>query len=242
MKRESPGDGILIWDIPVRLFHWLIVILLLVLGVSGKFGGLDVSLTIPGGFDVFLTNMDVHMLAGQVLLALVLFRVLWGLVGSSTARFTSFVRGPRAVAAYLREMLRGRLPLSAGHNPAGGMMVILMLALLLLQGFSGLFSSDELFSEGPLAHLVSSANSARLTSWHADIFNVLLGAVILHVLVILYYAARGRNLIGPMFSGRKSIDQIPQQEGGSLEYRSIWLALLLLAIAGALVWSLRLIP
>lgn len=241
MKSSDEDRGVRVWDVPVRLFHWLLVVLLIVLGISGKFGGMDLDLMLPGGHGFYLTNMDVHMWSGQAVLALVFFRVLWGLAGSSTARFAAFVRGPKAAASYLLAMLRGQLPPSVGHNPAGGWMVMLMLGLLLLQSGTGLFASDDLFSEGPLAHLLGSEASARITSWHGDIFNVLLGAVGLHIAVILYYLARGRNLIGAMLTGRKSLAQIPTEEAADLRQAPWWLAVVLLAVAGGAVWGLRLL-
>jgi|SRR5690625_1590169 len=231
------ADRILVWDLPIRLFHWLLVLLLLVLGISGKFGGLDIDWSLPWGQNIYLPNMDVHMLAGQLVLTLVLFRLLWGVLGSTTARFSSFLKGPRAVTAYLLSMLRGRASLTAGHNPAGGLMVVFMLALLLLQCLTGLFASDELFSQGPLAHLIDSSTSARVTNWHGSLFNLLLAAIILHIAVNLYYLARGRHLIGAMLTGRKPISQVPHAV--ELRQRSIWLALLVLLVAGAGVWGLR---
>lgn len=241
MKKSGKADRVLVWDVPVRVVHWLIVVLLIVLGVSGKFGGLDFVLALPGGYDLYLTNMDVHMLAGQSLLALVLFRLLWGLAGSTSARFSSFVRTPGEAVSYLLRMLRGQMPLSTGHNPAGGLMVVVMLGLLLLQSLTGLFASDDLFSEGPLAHLISSGNSARLTNWHGYLFNALLAVVVLHISVIFYYLMRGRNLIGAMLTGQKQMSQIPESEAGNLRMAPLWLALILLAVAAGVVWSLRLL-
>lgn len=228
-----------IWDLPVRLFHWLLVLLVALLWYTGDVGGLDLSLPLPGGRSLFLANMDIHMLAGQTVLALVLFRLLWGVAGSTTARFSAFVRGPRAALAYLKAALRGEPPLTLGHNPAGGLMIVLMLALLLAQAVTGLFASDDLFSEGPLAHLVGSDASGRLTELHGWLFKALLAAVALHVSVIVLYLLRGKNLIRAMITGYAPL--LPDGAAASLRWAPLWLAALLLALAALAVWALRLL-
>lgn len=239
MRPISKPEKLRVWDLPVRLFHWLLVLLLVLLWLSGKYGGLDVDLTLPGGRALYLANMDVHMLLGQAVLALVLFRLLWGLLGSSTARFNSFVRGPRATIRYLLSMVRSPLSVSPGHNPAGGLMVLLMLGLLLLQGGTGLFASDDIFSEGPLVHLVSGETSAWLTKLHRWSFNLLLATVVLHVAAITYYLARGRNLVTAMVTGYQRLDQCATKDAVKLRPAPLWLAGLLLLAAGLLVWGLR---
>lgn len=239
MNQAGKAERVRVWDLPVRLFHWLVVLLLILLSISGKFGGLDIDLMLPGSYSLYLTNMDVHMLLGQAVLVLVLFRVLWGVFGSGTARFSSFIRGPRAVFKYLQGMIRGPLPITTGHNPAGGLMVLLMLALLLAQSATGLFANDDIFSQGPLAHLVSGSTSAWLTGLHRSIFNFLLAAVILHVAVIAYYLLRGSNLVTAMVTGKKARHQIAAGESANLQPAPWWLSLLLLALAVGLVWSLR---
>jgi len=227
-----------VWDLPVRLFHWLIVLLLGLLWYTGDVGGLDISLPLPGGKTLFLANMDLHMLAGQTVLALVLFRVLWGVAGSTTARFAAFVRGPKAALAYLKATLRGDAPVTFGHNPAGGLMIVLMLGLLLAQGVTGLFASDDLFSEGPLAHLVGSDVSGRLTELHGWLFKALLAAAAVHVAVILTYLLRGKNLVRAMVTGRAPHVPNPAN-GAAVRWAPTWLAAVLLALAGLAVWSLR---
>lgn len=228
-----------VWDLPVRLFHWLLVLLIILLWLSGKFGGMDVDLALPGGRSVYLANMDVHMLLGQAVLALVLFRLFWGIMGSSTARFAAFARGPRAAVRYLLAAARGPLPVTTGHSPAGGLMVLLMLFLLLLQGVTGLFASDDIFSSGPLAHLVSSETSAWLTKQHRWSFNLLLLAMGLHVAAVLYYLVRGTNLITAMITGYKPHHQVDPDEASRLRLAPHWLALLLFIAAVFLVWALR---
>ena len=228
-----------VWDVPVRLFHWLTVLAFAVLWYSGSVGGMDMDLPLPGGKSLYLSNMDVHMWLGQLVLTLVIFRILWGVVGSSTARFSSFLRGPRAVLDYVKAFVRGETPLTAGHNAGGGWMVVALLLLLAAQAITGLFANDDLFSEGPLAHLVSSETSGNLTQLHVLLFNVLLGAILLHILAVLSYVFRGKNLIGAMVTGRKPEALVPPEERAGLRMVSVWRALVLLAISILIVWSLH---
>ncbi|MFA5631878.1 MAG: cytochrome b/b6 domain-containing protein [Porticoccaceae bacterium] len=192
-----------VWDLPVRVFHWALVVLVTLLWLTGEFGGFDISGEYPLVGYLYLSNMDVHALLGQGVLVLVVFRILWGLFGSSTARFSGFVRGPATVFRELRALLRGDVPESLGHNPLGALMVLALLALLGFQAVSGLFAQDDLFFSGPLAATVSSDTSKTLTSLHKQSFSVLQVLILLHVVAVLYYLVRGRNLISAMFSGTK---------------------------------------
>jgi len=232
----SPQD-VAVWDAPTRLFHWVLVLLIGLLWLSGEIGGLAINTPLPWGGTLFLGNMDLHMLLGEAVLALVLFRVLWGLVGSSTARFSEFVRGPAPVGAYLRAVTRGETPLFTGHNPAGALMILALLAVLATQAGLGLFANDDIFSEGPLAHLVSKETSDSLTGLHGAVFNVLLALVALHVAAALYYVIRGKNLVRPMLTGRKPRAQLPA-DAQPVRFASPLLALALLAVSGAAVWAL----
>jgi cytochrome b len=237
---HSIPPKVAVWDLPVRLFHWGLVVLLALLWLTGEIGGLDLDLPLPGG-GIFLANMDLHMLLGQTVLALVIFRVLWGLVGSTTARFATFVRGPAAVMAYLKAIAHGQLPQATSHNPAGALMVLLLLGLLIAQTGTGLFASDDIFSQGPLAHLVSSDTSALLTRIHGLLFYLLLAASAIHVAAVIYYLLRGKNLIGAMITGRKPASSISPEDPTPVRMASPWLALLLLMLAGLAVWALRLL-
>jgi cytochrome b len=171
-----------VWDLPVRLFHWAIVLLVPAMWATHE-----------------LERMDLHILLGQVMLGLVLFRIIWGLIGSSTARFAGFVRGPRAVWRYLR----GRGRPAFGHNPLGGWSVVAMLLLLLTQIGLGLFAIDEdALYEGPLSHLVSYETARILAHRHETIFYVLLALIAVHIAAILFYLlVRRDNLVAPMVTG-----------------------------------------
>ena len=176
----SRQRSIRVWDLPTRLFHWLLAAALV-----GSF------VTIKTG------ELLWHALFGQCVLTLLLFRLVWGFIGGRYARFSQFVRGPSAVLNYLRGG-----PVAPGHNPLGALSVIALLGVLLFQAGSGLFANDDIAFEGPLARYVSNAVSSALTTWHRRNEVIILGLVALHVGAILYYRfIRGKNLIGPMIRG-----------------------------------------
>jgi cytochrome b len=173
-----------VWDWPTRCFHWALVLLFGVQWWSGK-----------------AERIDLHIASGLALIALLLFRLVWGLIGGSTARFSNFVRGPRALVGYLRGTSRPAI----GHNPLGGWSVIAMLALLAVQAGLGLFASDEdAVDAGPLSDWVSFEAAQLLLENHETLFNILLGLIGLHVAAILYYRLRGEDLVSPMLSGRRA--------------------------------------
>jgi len=177
-----------IWDLPTRLFHWLLVALIAFSWWSAE-----------------EEHLDWHMWSGLAIMSLLVFRLLWGFFGSSTARFANFVRGPRQVFAYLGDM-KGWRPV--GHSPLGAISVIAMLGALAIQVGLGLFSIDkDGLYEGPLAYLVSLDLSERLADLHEDWFNVILVLIGLHVAaIIIYRLFLGKKLIGPMLTGRGAVE------------------------------------
>ena len=220
--KNAPVKNIAVWDIPTRLFHWSLVALVLILWISGTQG-----------------NLALHMSAGYALITLVLFRLIWGLIGSRSARFADFVRGPRAGLEYLSQSVRGQTPPYLGHNPLGGWMVLALLAMLLVQAGLGLFSEDNLgIDNGPLAHLVSSATVSWATFIHKDVtLIVLLVLIILHVSAVLFYLlVKRENLIGAMLTGRKKI--VATESPAPVRFVSPLWAVIALAIAGGAVWGL----
>lgn len=238
MKSYSPQR---VWDLPVRLFHWALVILVTLLWISGEFGGLDITLPVPealfGRTSLYLTNMDIHALLGQAVLVLVLFRILWGFWGSTTARFSSFLRGAPRIKAEVCELAKGRVPETRGHNPVGALMVVALLALLLAQGLTGLFSADDFFFEGPLVHLVSSSTSAALSERHEQFFSLLQVLILIHIAAVLYYLCRGRNLIGAMITGKKH-GSLLGEEGEPLVFASWWRGVISFAVAAVAIYFL----
>ena len=209
---------VLVWDAPTRLFHWTIVTLILLSWFSADQG-----------------YMTVHLWSGLALLALLLFRIGWGLVGSTTARFSDFLHPPRAVLSYLRGEGKS---LYAGHNPAGGLMVVALIAVLLAQALTGLFANDGLHFSGPLALLVSDDTSTRVTSWHALIFDLILLLVWCHVAAVGFHVfVKGHNLVKAMVTGRKPRAHIPADLRISFTQSYIALLLLLLVLtAGGVAW------
>lgn len=215
---ESKLTPTRIWDLPVRLFHWLLVPLLAFAWWSAEAG-----------------RLDWHRLSGYALLALVLFRILWGLWGSDTARFARFLRGPAGIGAYLKQLGGKTYAASVGHNPLGGWSVFAMLALLLVQGALGLFAVDfDGIESGPLAIFVSFDAGRLAAEIHDLLFNVLLGLIGLHLAAIAFYALIKRdNLVGPMLTGKKAM---PGAAAPAMA--PLWLALLSAALAAVLVFAI----
>ena len=148
---------------------------------------------------------QLHEKLGYITLGILLFRLYWGLVGSSTARFSQFVKGPRAIAAYLR----GGSPTSVGHNPLGALSVLLLLGLMIVEVGFGLFTQDvDGIEAGSLATYVSYETADWARGWHELLFNLILGVVVLHVIAILFYLVVKRdNLVSPMITGSKAFDE-----------------------------------
>jgi cytochrome b len=207
-----------IWDLPTRLFHWSLVLLVVLSVTTAKIGG---------------NWMDWHLRSGYAVLTLIVFRLLWGFAGSRYALFAQFVRGPRATLAYLR----GAGAVSAGHNPLGAWSVLAMLTALLVQGVTGLFANDEIATEGPLSKLVSGATASWMTRIHSFNEKVIYALVALHVAAIAYYFfAKRENLVGPMLTGDKRvIDAEPAQDDALVRTRAALLALLAAGLVGYVV-------
>ena len=177
---------ITLWDLPVRLVHWSFVALIPVLWWSGDTG-----------------NLDLHKPVGYVMLALVLFRLIWGVIGSSTARFSSFVRGPGAVLRYLR----GDSGPVVGHNPVGALSVLLLLTLLGAQIGLGLFALNDDMEGGPLSDLVSYDHAVQALGLHEIGFNLILAVIVIHVAAIVWYrVVRRDDLISPMVTGKRAYE------------------------------------
>jgi len=205
-----------VWDLPTRLFHWLLVALIALLYATGEYGFLD---------------MRWHFWFGYATLALIVFRLLWGLCGSQTARFSEFVRGPRAVIAYVRAQWSKTPQVHIGHNPLGGWSVVVLLACIALQSITGLFASDEIEADGPFVGLVSERAMKLMTRLHNWNQNLLLALIVVHVAAILgYLLLKHENLIAPIVTGRKRV-----AAANALRFASAWLALLLLLAAVAAV-------
>jgi cytochrome b len=207
-----------VWDGPTRLFHWLVVALVIAAYVTSR-----------------LNWMNWHVRVGYTLLTLVIFRILWGFFGSETSRFVGFLAAPRSAALHLAHMFRREMDRQVGHNPAGGWMVLLLLLLLLGEGLSGVYVANDVADEGPLTELVPAAVANVITNLHTIIWWALIAAVMLHLLAILAYAlAKGQNLLGPMLTGYKPLPADIQQPLMARTTRAAVL-LILSALAAALL-------
>jgi len=181
-----------VWDLPIRLFHWLLVLCVVLSFITVKIGG---------------NAMEFHALIGYCVLTLVIFRVCWGLVGSHHARFIHFVPSPKGLVNYIL----GKTKAGLGHNPLGALSVLALLVSLGLQATTGLFANDDIAFEGPFAKYVSNDMVQFLTSIHYLNEKVLIILIALHLCAILYYQKfKGENLIKPMLLGDKEID--PSEE------------------------------
>jgi cytochrome b len=188
-RAPVPTRTVLVWDLPTRLFHWLAAALVLAAYLTWR-----------------LDRMDWHARAGEALLALVLFRVAWGVWGTDTARFARFVAAPPAALRHLRHLLRREPDEQPGHNAAGGWMVLLLLALLLGESLSGVVVNNDVADAGPLTEAMPAWLADLVTDLHAWIWQALVAAVALHVAAIaLYAAAKGQHLLPPMITGRKRL-------------------------------------
>ncbi|MGE3302027.1 MAG: cytochrome b/b6 domain-containing protein [Hyphomonadaceae bacterium] len=203
-----------LWDAPTRLFHWLLVLLVAFSWWSAE-----------------NHRLDWHRLSGYAVIALLAFRLYWGFFGASTARFASFVRGPKAALAHVGDL---RAP-SAGHNALGGWSVLAILAALIAQVSLGLFAVDvDGLESGPLSHLVDFDAGRAAAEAHEIVFNVLLGLIALHVAAIAFYLLYAkRNLTGAMITGRAALPA-----GARARFAPAWRILPGLAIAVLLAWAI----
>jgi cytochrome b len=213
LRQTSGMHTIRIWDLPTRLFHWALAACVIGLVITANIGG---------------NWMNWHFRFGYSVLTLLLFRLVWGVVGGHWSRFRSFVYTPAALVAYLRG--RGRPEDSVGHTPTGALSVFALLLVLLVQVGSGLFSDDEIAFAGPLTALVSSEWVGLATSYHKNVGKFLVvGLVVLHLLAIAYYRwAKKTDLVRPMVTGDKQLAQTTRSSRDTAASRLAALMLLLL--------------
>ena len=222
---SSASPRIRVWDLPTRIFHWVLAVLVVFSFATGKIGG---------------SWLEWHMKSGYTILALVLARIAWGIAGSETSRFTSFVRGPGAFLRYAGDIVAKRRRASVGHNPMGGWMVVFMLVVLLAQASTGLFADDEISTQGPLAVKVSNALVAKMSAFHYYNSWTVIAAVLLHVIAIAaYWIAWRDNLVAPMWTGWREADVATVQP----QLRATWVAAVILAMSAGLVyWLVAIYP
>lgn len=208
-----------VWDLPTRLFHWLLVGLL---GFSW--------------WSAETHRMDWHQYSGITICALIVFRLLWGVIGTSTARFAHFVKGPRAVWSYVR-LKSTEQPATLGHNPMGGWSVIALLLMVSLQLVSGLFAVDvDGLESGPLSDLLDFDQGRWAAKIHAISFNVLMALVTIHVAAVLFYLlAKRRNLIWAMITGFQPADENDSSVAARLVPR--WRLAVAIAVSALFAYS-----
>jgi len=211
---EEPAPRVALWDLPTRLFHWSLVVLILVAWFSGG------------------ENMQIHVLSGYGVLGLLVFRLWWGVAGGSTSRFSSFVKGPAATLAYLKTAGDRGAGHGGGHNPIGAWSVVAMIAVMLAVTVSGLFASDiDGLESGPLSYLVDFDMSRRYSEWHELLFRALQGLVALHLLAVAYYWVwKRQNLIGAMITGKSALTL------EALRPAKLWSLIVGLALAVGVAW------
>lgn len=189
MYKDGTLNKVRVWDLPTRIFHWALVAGVLGLAISGTIGG---------------NAMIWHFRFGYAVLTLLLFRIVWGLVGGRWSRFGAFIYSPQSVFNYLKG--RGKAEHSVGHSPIGAGSVFAMLGILLAQVGTGLLSDDEIAFAGPLTRFVSNASVSLATNYHKNIGKwILLALVVLHILAIVFYLWRKHNLVGAMLHGDKEL-------------------------------------
>jgi cytochrome b len=215
-----------VWDLPTRLFHWLLALAVVGLVTTAKIGG---------------AAMTLHMRLGLLVLGLLLFRMAWGLVGGRWSRFASFIYAPATILRYLRSGSRDGEHFEVGHNPLGSLSVFGMLAILAVQVATGLVADDEIANVGPLNKYVATATGLAATGWHKTWGQwTVIALVLLHVAAIVgYRVVKKTNLVRPMLGGDKMLPSSVPAARDDIATRG--LALVLALVAGGIVaWLLRL--
>ena len=217
----------LVWDLPLRLFHWLIVLSIIGSYTTAKLG---------------VDYMQYHFYFGYFMIAMLIFRITWGFIGQRHARFSSFLTGPSAFFTYAKQMFSRAGHVSVGHNPVGGVMVIVMLILLAVQATTGLFTTDTIIWNGPFYPTVSESTGSFLSSVHEANFNIILGVVGLHLAAIIYYHwVKKQNLVSAMFTGYKPAVHVPEHL--AIASSQVLKALVVcMAAAGIVYWILSKAP
>lgn len=217
MAEPAGGVQAKLWDGPVRIVHWLLVVLICFSWwASGD-------------------HMNWHRWSGYAVIGLVVFRIYWGFAGAGAARFSSFVRGPKAIAAYAATVGRRDVSTTPGHNPLGALSVLAILALLMIQVGTGLFAVDvDAFEGGPFSDRVSFDLGREIAEWHELSFRALQVLVGLHIAAVLFYAVWKRtNLVGAMITGKRGLPSDPGLAGAP-----VWRLIAGIVLAAALAWVL----
>tara|TARA_B000000441_G_C21677224_1_gene311097 strand:+ start:196 stop:924 length:729 start_codon:yes stop_codon:yes gene_type:complete len=220
---EKDKDKIFVWDMPIRLFHWVLVILVIISILTGL------------GWSSLSNETMVHEWSGISILVLVFFRILWGFFGGRHARFFDFIKGPRAILSYIRGLLTGTHQRWKGHNPMGGLSVIAFIGLLGAQAGTGLFANDDSDVEGPLFDKVGKDLSDTITTFHYDIATLIYVVIGIHVVAIVLYRFQGERLIAAMMHGHKEEGDYKESSMKGPTAGNPFVALVMLAASVGLV-------
>jgi cytochrome b len=223
--QDSPDRPVRVWDLPTRVFHWLLALGIVGSVISAKIGG---------------NAMPWHFRLGYLAFTLLAFRVLWGLVGGHWSRFANFLYAPATVLRYLRGQVRPDEHLDVGHNPLGSFSVLGLLGLLALQVATGLVADDEIASVGPLNRYVASGTAGLATAWHHHWGQwFVMAMVALHVGAIVFYRVNRRlDLVGPMLHGDKTLPQATPASADTWGQRLLALVIVAACAAGV-AWLVR---
>lgn len=191
-------DDVKVWDWSIRAFHWSLPILLFLLWFSAKQSQ---------SFDA----LDHHMILAQILLGLLIYRIIWGFIGTPAARFSRFLTGPASWWVYASALIKRQPIHYLGHNPLGGLMVIVLLGALGFQLLTGLYTSDDILFQGPLVSSADRDTVRWMSGWHRNFFDWILILVALHITAIILYKFMGEGLVKAMFTGKKKGIDSPDQ-------------------------------
>lgn len=212
----------LIWDLPLRIFHWALVVTILgAWYTSEQDNGL----------------IDLHLTFGYIALGLITFRILWGFLGTKHSQFKNFVPTPKKLINYLKPQDPSQPLHTAGHNPMGSLMVVFMLTIILLQAISGLVMDDDIFTTGPYNGVLDKNIEAVLVFIHTNSFNFILAAIALHLLAILFYKlVKKKSLVLPMITGKKSAEDVSEKD--AISHSKIILGIVIALLVAAFVYWL----
>lgn len=212
----------LIWDLPLRIFHWALVVTILgAWYTSEQDNGL----------------IDLHLTFGYIALGLITFRILWGFLGTKHSQFKNFVPTPKKLINYLKPQDPSQPLHTAGHNPMGSLMVVFMLTIILLQAISGLVMDDDIFTTGPYNGVLDKNIEAVLVFIHTNSFNFILAAIALHLLAIIFYKlVKKKSLVLPMITGKKSAEDVSEKD--AISHSKIILGIVIALLVAAFVYWL----
>ena len=212
----------LIWDLPLRLFHWLLV--LSILGswyTSNQDNGL----------------IEYHLLIGYFTLGLIIFRIFWGFLGTKHAKFINFFPSANKIIQYIQSFNQPKPLHYAGHNPLGSLMVFFMLTTILLQAVSGLFMDDDIFTTGPYSGSIDAKVESIFVYIHRNGFNVMLGAIALHISAVVFYErVKKQALVSAIITGKKSSKMVNKKD--SITHSKIGLAIFISIIVAVFIYWL----